>query len=192
MAKYLATLIGAALLFMATAAMAVPITGSIDFLGIVEYTGGTTPSTATGIHFDNPLIVGLAGTGNYANIVANATFKDFQFSPVLTPSPVDPLWTFNYNNKTYDFIMSSVNSSVSPDGSSLTLVGTGTLQITGFTDTPGTWSFTTQGDEKYLGFSAESTVAPVPEPGTVILLSAGLLGLVIFGKRWMGNAAELC
>jgi len=191
MAKYLATLIGATLLFMATAVMAVPITGSINFLGLAEYTGGTTPATATGINFINPFIVGLAGTGDYANVFANVNFTDFQFSPGLNPSPVDPLWTFNYNSKSYDFIMSTVKSFVSPDGSSLTLVGTGTLQITGFSDTPGTWSFTTQGTEQVLAFSAESTATPVPEPGTMILLGAGILGLAFFGRRWMGNA-ELC
>jgi len=30
---------------------------------------------------------------------------------------------------------------------------------------------------------------PVPEPGTIILLGAGLLGLAIFGKRRMNKDA---
>jgi hypothetical protein len=31
------------------------------------------------------------------------------------------------------------------------------------------------------------TMAPVPEPGTVLLLGAGMLGLAVFGKRRMGK-----
>lgn len=63
-------------------------------------------------------------------------------------------------------------------------------------------------DIKYLGFIVSSNlagninplepsdpdafhiaVAPVPEPGTMVLLGAGLLGLAIFGKRRMNKEA---
>jgi len=39
-----------------------------------------------------------------------------------------------------------------------------------------------------VSFDSLVTVAPVPEPGTMVLLGAGLLGLAIFGKRRMNQA----
>jgi len=44
----------------------------------------------------------------------------------------------------------------------------------------------TGGEEDY---TAEFSAAPVPEPGTMVLLGAGLLGLAIFGKRRMNKEA---
>lgn len=43
-------------------------------------------------------------------------------------------------------------------------------------------------DYQDAGFFVES-IAPVPEPGTMVLLGAGLLGLAIFGKRRMNKEA---
>lgn len=37
-------------------------------------------------------------------------------------------------------------------------------------------------------YTAEFSAAPVPEPGTMVLFGAGLLGLAIFGKRRMNQA----
>ncbi|ABL00040.1 PEP-CTERM sorting domain-containing protein [Pelobacter propionicus] len=43
-------------------------------------------------------------------------------------------------------------------------------------------------DYNDAGFFVES-IAPVPEPGTMVLLGAGMLGLAIFGKRRMNREA---
>lgn len=169
--------------FAATTAVAVPITGSINFAGNNAYLGGTTPATATGIDF----LLGLTLFGNQGDYAAvtpgtTVTFQDFYFSPTMSPNPVAPLWTFDFDSKTYSFDMTSVSSSVSPDGSSLTLVGNGILSITGFDDTLGSWVFTTQGTIKTLSFSATGSSSVVPEPGTMLLLGAGLLGVGLYRR----------
>lgn len=182
MKKFLAAFMGLALLLISTAALAAPISGNIDFLGYASYTGGTTPSNATGIHFLGALTTSISNTGDYAGITASVNFQDFTFAPSLQPDPVT-LWSFTSSGKTYNFTMDTVTSSVSPDGSSLTLVGTGLLGITGFDSTEGTWIFTTQGSNSILSFSAVADAAPVPEPGTISLLGAGLVGLGLYGRR---------
>lgn len=166
--------------FVASNVMAIPISGSINFAGSSSYLGGTTPATATGIEFLLGFTL-LGNTGDYAGVQPTlVSFQDFYFSPIMSPNPVAPLWTFTDDGITYDFAMTSVTSSVSPGGNSLTLVGSGILGITGFDDTPGSWVFTTQGNQAIGSFSATSAV---PEPGTILLLGGGLLGLALYGRR---------
>jgi hypothetical protein len=185
--KKILVIFAAVTCFIASNAMAVPISGSINFVGASSYLdeSGTITNKltdATGIHFLAGFTM-MGGTGSFASVTPflPVTFTDFYFNPTLSPTPVNPLWSFDYFFKNYNFVMDSVSYGV--DGSSLTLNGSGLLHIDGFDDTLGTWIFTTQGDQMVGSFSATS--APVPEPGTLLLLGSGLVGMFSFGRRRM-------
>jgi hypothetical protein len=191
MKRIFSLLAGIALLLLSTSAMALPfINGSIDFLGNIMLTGSApvlTTQNATGIHFINPSLVGTGATGSFAVIpgfppdTTNVTFSDFTFDPTL--SIVNPLWTVTSGSNQFDFDLTSISTTtrITPNG--LFIQGAGTLQGSGFADTPGSWTFTTQdAGAAELSFSAVSNSAPVPEPGVVMLLAVGLLAVAWSGK----------
>jgi hypothetical protein len=182
-------LLAGALLMIATSAMAIPINGNISFFGALGLIGPNAPvvaANATGVHFTSGFVYG-GKTGDYSSVsdFTPVIFSDFAFSPNLIPSKVVGLWSVTSGLKSYSFDLLSVTASNVPSNT-LALNGSGILHITGFDDTPGFWSLTAQdgviGD---LTFSAASTT--VPEPGTMVLLGFGMLGLAIYGKRRMNK-----
>lgn len=189
MRKKMMALLAGAMLMMATSAMATQISGNINFSGALNLVGGSSLSSATGIHFDNPALVIDGGTGIYASIpsypsagllgATTVTFQDFSYNPILTPSPVSPLWTLIYGTNTYDFDLSSISGVTATS-----ITGTGFLSATGYEDTLGSWILTTQNGTGTLSFSATSAV---PEPGTMMLFGIGMLGLAVYGKRRMNK-----
>ena len=145
--------------------------------------GSTDWFDATGVDFASPWIV-TQSSGNYAGLNGqSANFTDFGWgagSGAVSVPLAQNIWTFTVAGITYSLNVGTVTNidrgtSVNDN---ISVVGVGTLTITGFDPTPGTWSFTGgfAGTSQNLSFSASPT--PVPEPSTLAMLALGLLGLV--------------
>jgi hypothetical protein len=70
--------------------------------------------------------------------------------------------------------------------------GTGTLTLTGYDSTPGTFSFSSTDSGSNFGASGSSTygfditatpTSDTPEPGSLVFLGTGLLGMAGFAYR---------
>ena len=191
-----------AILAAAPRAEAIPITGGISFFGIVDPTGGVGnlwSAGTTGMNFGPALTTIPTGTYAFLGVTpgTSATFTNFSFgsqaSPLL-PAPVTPLWSFVSGGNTFTFDMLSVQAAqFVPSIKTFGLVGTGILNISGgvYNATPGTFAFTSQFSGNNPGplfsFSADNTANAVPEPGSMMLLGSGLIGLATAARRRFAN-----
>lgn len=167
-----------ALASLAPSLKAAPITGSIDFAGVVTF-DTMSLATATRINVWNSSFV-LQDSGDFSSITAGTTVAmaaPWIFSPSTnTPS----LWSVG--GFKFDLATSVI---VSQSATFLNITGFGTLSGNGFDPTPGTFSFTASDssgqNQTTFGFQAQSTA--VPEPSTLALLGAGIGSLIASRKR---------
>jgi hypothetical protein len=181
-------LTGILALGMVIAAQAIPITGSIDMSGTANNLNNTLLGSATSVAFFTGVTVGGSPTGAFTGTLGSSvTWSGFSWpSNVL----VAPLWHFmSVAGTTYSFDLANV-SVFSQSNSFLNLMGSGTLHVDGFDDTPGTWSFTISnpGGGAHANFdftfANSQTAAGVPDGGmTVALLGIAFVGLEGFRRK---------
>jgi hypothetical protein len=136
------------------------INGSVSFAGSAHL--NATIATATAVtNFSNVFAVGNTN-GSYSVLTnAPATWMPITFSPTTTP--VTPLWSCVSNGVTYSFDATSMRI-VFTNSSFLNIQGAGIAHITGYADTPGTWTLGLQQFGSSVSFSASTIISPTNVP----------------------------
>lgn len=188
-----------------SAASAAQINGDLNFLGgsvTVRNNGGaavTNLSNGTRLDFSgffgDTNLASFSGSGDIGaafpqfifGVSGTGTIQDLTYSPFS--GPVNNFFRIQDigGSDELRFDLNSVVSSVVQNsiGQSLTVNGTGTLHLTGFDATPGTWSFTTQivNGRAAQNLTWSANTAAVPVPGVLALMGMGLVGAAFSRRR---------
>lgn len=164
-------------------AAALPMTGAVSFSGdYVLDTGDISTATAF-TSFSN--VVVQSGSGTWLSVPTNtpAVFYAFSFSP---PANVTPLWSFIFGGVTYSLNADASTMTFERETGaipSLEVEGTGWIYATaGYDPTWGAYKITANQGGSTFSFSASSIT--VPEPGMLLLLGFGLVGLAGLRRKF--------
>ena len=155
----------------AGSAYATPIMGSIDISGI------STTHTATSVTFQNPASI-LITEGDFTELGTCAGCITMG-TPFSTGSSL-PFKLFTGSNNSDTVTLNVTSDSFHTLGAGgLQILGTGIVSLSGFDDTTGFFSLTIPSS----GLASFDLKTSVPEPATLMLFGAGLLGCALFLRR---------
>ena len=160
-----------------------PIVGSIDFGGAVTFDTTSLSSAKEVMNWNSSFV--LQGSGDFSSISAGthsvmAPQWIFNTGTPSSPSP-GPATSALWNVGGFTFDLSGATVVPGQNNNFLHVTGTGTVTSTNssFAATPGLWSFTVSDsngqDQTTFGFQANTTA--VPEPGTLALITTGVVSL---------------
>jgi len=188
--KIAAALVATTIVVQQASANLGPVTGSVNMAGSLTLNanslgGATTISSFGATHISS-------GTGTYAGTAgASPVTWTTPLSLVAGVDVVPNLWSFSLNSVTYDFNLANITSWTVTANYVGLLMGTGTLDATGYTSTSGNFTLTitdssggTSGQATFGFGASDTTTAVVPDGGlTATLLGGGLLMLGAFRRK---------
>jgi hypothetical protein len=157
--------------------------GGISFSGDYALDTGNILTANAFTSFSN--VVVQSGSGTWSGVPANtpAAFVPFTFNP---PTNAVPLWWFFFGGITYQLNAPAGSMSFTREGGAipaLDVEGAGSiLASANYDPTPGFYKITANQGATTFSFSASSVTTP--EPGTLLLLGLGLVGLVGAGRKF--------
>ena len=169
--------------FFTSELVAAPVTGSIDFGGVVTF-DTMSLATATRVSVWNSSFV-LQDSGSFSSI-APGTNVTMAAPWIFNPSTATPsLWSVG--GFKFDLTSASV---ATQNANFLNVTGLGTVSGNGFDPTPGIWSFSSSNSNgsNSTTFGFQATTDPVPESSTVVLLATG--ALIFAGLHYFRRKAE--
>jgi hypothetical protein len=189
------SLAGASLLALglATSAVAVPISGSISFNGAPIFDSSPISGATEITGYDSSFITVNQRSGDYTVLpdLLPVTFYPFVFSP--PDQTVSPLWSFDYDGRTYSAWVTSMVASFNAVTNIWNFGGSGYLSITGFENTAAEWNFSAGqiGDSHYFGSAAAALPSSVPDSGaTMMMLAAGLGSMMLAARARLIRAGK--
>ncbi len=184
----LTAFVGTALFGGGSSLEAAQIVGSITFAGGVNL-NTSSAGTATAV----TAWTGPGGAGSpfvLSSSLSAGAVPSFSSVTFVAPwsfvsGPISSFWSVS--GYTFDLLSSGVFSQ-GGSPASVSVTGTGTLKYAGFTDTPGSWSFSTQdpssGSPANFSFSSAAGAQPVYDGGgTAMLLGMGFTGLALVRRK---------
>jgi hypothetical protein len=172
-------LLTAALLFAHSEAKAAQLNGSLALAGFGVSENGPTVGTSTQFTASFYATSG-AGFGDYAPIPLLTSFGSATLD-------LASFATFALSNATYGSFATTSGSVVQHNANFLDVLLLGVYSpgpgLPGFDPTPASLRISINQSGESIAAAATLNSPPVPEPGTLLLLGSGLVGLVVSRRR---------